>query len=96
MLLLRRTRFPAFTPRHRRGGHSSSFQTYPQSSLDLILQIPGMTKIFEFLLISSCFLLPFLIHSLAEQHGRVKRQGGATVLTKAWNEALPGVSVSDF
>jgi thiosulfate reductase cytochrome b subunit len=40
------------------------------------------------------FILSFVMFSMADDQIRVKRQGGATVLTKAWNEALPGVRAS--
>uniref|UniRef100_A0A1I8BH14 Uncharacterized protein n=1 Tax=Meloidogyne hapla TaxID=6305 RepID=A0A1I8BH14_MELHA len=36
-------------------------------------------------------LIIFITFISAKDQSRVKRQGGATVLTKAWNEALPGV-----
>jgi hypothetical protein len=44
---------------------------------------------FAFLILFSLCFVPFPSHQ--SQQTRVKRQGGATVLTKAWNEALPGV-----
>nr|CAD2169070.1 unnamed protein product [Meloidogyne enterolobii] len=50
--------------------------------------IPPLLRPSITILLLTIFITTF---TSAKDQTRVKRQGGATVLTKAWNEALPGV-----